>query len=369
MARRRQHREMLGEELRLLYVAMTRARDRLILTGSVVETRFDKLRTMNGEVDLEALLSARSYSDWLALWFSSRSPGTGLGGNGKIGSLQWAFHDDTKLIDAGDNVALPESVAELLSAEPGELQRLEQRLARQYSFTSATRQPAKMSVSALRRSALEAEDDLAEDMGSKLEVRGNRQAIKLRVAPSAFRAPLSSADIGTVHHTFLQLVSLEQVGSRTELRQEARRMQEENALSAEEVALLDFDGLAAFWASDLGGKVRAQAQFVQRELPFTARFSAAEILAITGKPPEPNLEEEFVVVQGVADLAVVRPEEVWLIDFKSDRIGKDELTGKIRAYAPQLSLYAQALTRIYRRPVSECWLYFLARREAVRVEV
>ena len=126
--------------------------------------------------------------------------------------------------------------------------------------------------------------------------------------------------------------------------------------------------MAAFWDSELGRRIRDQAQFVQRELPFTARFSAEELLALTGEAPGRNLTDEFIVVQGVADLAVVRPEGIWLVDFKSDRFGKTELAGKIRAYAPQLKLYAHALSRIYGRPVSECWLYFIARREAVEVQ-
>ena len=123
IARQRQRRELRGEELRLLYVAMTRARDRLILVGGVAESRFDKLRHRDGELDADTLVSARSYADWVALWFaasplsnplSSRSSASdafakefdkGLdkeeegASSGVIGSLQWAFYDDAKLLE------------------------------------------------------------------------------------------------------------------------------------------------------------------------------------------------------------------------------------------------------------------------------
>ena len=79
------------------------------------------------------------------------------------------------------------------------------------------------------------------------------------------------------------------------------------------------------------------------------------------------MKDEFVVVQGVADLAVIGEKEIWLVDFKTDEVRQDSLAGHVKKYEPQLRLYAQALERIYRKPVAQSWLYFLALREAVPV--
>jgi len=65
---------------------------------------------------------------------------------------------------------------------------------------------------------------------------------------------------------------------------------------------------------------------------------------------------------------VLAPTEIWVIDFKTDAVVEAELSAKTREYAPQLRLYAEALQRIYDRPVTEMWLYFLKLRRAVRVE-
>ena len=75
---------------------------------------------------------------------------------------------------------------------------------------------------------------------------------------------------------------------------------------------------------------RAGGQF-RRELAFTASFSPAELAEITGAKQKPGLEDEFVVVQGVADLVVLLPEEIWLVDFKTDEIRADELPDKTEA--------------------------------------
>ena len=61
------------------------------------------------------------------------------------------------------------------------------------------------------------------------------------------------------------------------------------------------------------------------------------------------------------------PKEIWLVDFKTDELDGDDLSRKVRTYEPQLRLYGMALSRIYRRPVNELHLYFLAARRAVEV--
>jgi ATP-dependent helicase/nuclease subunit A len=70
--------------------------------------------------------------------------------------------------------------------------------------------------------------------------------------------------------------------------------------------------------------------------------------------------DDFVVVQGVVDLAVFLPEEIWLVDYKTDHFAEAELPTKLREHGLQLRLYASALERIYRKPVTRRWLHFLA---------
>ena len=133
-----------------------------------------------------------------------------------------------------------------------------------------------------------------------------------------------------------------------------------SALSA-----LDFKALAAFWQSDTGRKICANAGHVKRELPFTARFTARELEALSFKVQEEGMDEEFVLVQGVADLVVILKDEIWLLDFKTDNVNSKELEAKRKQYEPQLKLYSLALSRIYGRPVTNCWLHFLSCNKTV----
>jgi ATP-dependent exoDNAse (exonuclease V) beta subunit len=73
------------------------------------------------------------------------------------------------------------------------------------------------------------------------------------------------------------------------------------------------------------------------------------------------------VVQGVVDLAVLLPDEIWLVDFKTDEFRADELAEKTKTYTPQLRLYAAALEKIFARKVTLRALHFLAARHTEKI--
>jgi ATP-dependent helicase/nuclease subunit A len=389
LAQQHQRREQWGEELRLLYVATTRARDTLILTGAVTEKKWESLWLKPEAITTQAIVAAKSYADWLGLWFAQYAGGTKTTvTEGDLPQLRWRIADDAELRDdsicrsRGDEAQTKDpsetphvvSYKNTIELDAATAERLRAVLSWQYPFAAATQRAAKSSVTALRRQAAEELDDEAEHV-FRLQFPAKRLArISLRQAtarqapaPPARNPKLSAAATGTAHHKFLQFVALENAGDVAALKSEANRLEREKILSADERAALALEDIAAFWNSEPGRKIRAQAANVRRELAFTARFSPAELAAITGAKSEPGLEDEFVVVQGVADLVVLLPKEIWLADFKTDEIAADELPEKKRLYAPQLKLYAQALEKIYSRPVTERWLHFLAARKMVEI--
>src|SRR5207245_6823345 len=117
---------------------------------------------------------------------------------------------------------------------------------------------------------------------------------------------------------FLQFLDLEMSGHPNFIRQEAQRLQRAGVLSEAERQALDLAALSTFWESEIGRRIRAQAGQVHRELAFTARFSPADLAALNLGVDAAALPDEFLVVQGVADLAVILPDEIWLLDFKTD---------------------------------------------------
>jgi ATP-dependent helicase/nuclease subunit A len=351
LAQRHQRREQWGEELRLLYVALTRARDTLILAAAVSERKWESLWQQPGPITTRAIVAASSYADWLGLWFAQNTKGAMEGATAGVRPhLRWRLAADAELADGS---AVEAAEKQLPPLNDQILRQLRETLMWEYNFDAATRRVAKSSVTALRRQAADEADDEAEQV-FRLPFSAKRPA------PSARTPNLSAADAGRAHHQFLQFFALEKAGDLETLTAESERLARENILSAAGRAALDLEGIAAFWDSEAGRRIRAQAANVRRELAFTARFSPAELEAVTGVKSAPGLEDEFVVVQGVADLVVLLPGEIWLLDFKTDEIRRSGLADKIKAYTPQLNLYARALEKIYSRPVTARWLHFLA---------
>ena len=371
LAQRRQKRELRGEELRLLYVALTRARDNLILTATLPEKKWEALFENSGAVTTREIAAAKSFMDWLALWFGVQCSMLNVecSTQGELENLRWRICEDEELnkLPIADCRLPIEAKSEFVGATPGNLRGI---LDWKYPHESATRRKAKSSVTELRRAAAESDgeaEQLFQIPNSKFQKRRatRTNAVSAQNRQSAIgNRKLTAAEIGAAHHTFLQHVALEKTG---EPAAEADRLARENYLSPDERAALDLKALAQFWDSPLGEKIRAHAANVRRELPFTARFSPAELAEIIGGETVAGLENEFVVVQGVADLAVLLPAEIWLVDFKTDDVGTDGLPEKIKTYAPQLKLYAAALEKIFNRKVTRRALHFLTAKKTVEI--
>jgi len=335
-------------------VAMTRARDTLLLTA------FDGGRRgaapwpsgVTGELVERELLSARSYWDWLRLWLGTvTQPGEWTSEtSGQNALLSWRRVASADL--SGPGTALDITSVDPSGVPSFDLEGLRARLAWRNPWPAAATEAAKSNVTVLRRRA---KDDDAEA----------RVLFRARHAPTV---GLSAADIGSAHHTFLQYVSLERTGSLLDLRNEAERLSHNGHLSRAEVDALNYEALLRFWLSPAGRRVvRASAQ-VHRELPFTARFTAAELRAMR-IPAADAAPDDFIVVQGVIDLAVIRDEGILLLDFKTDVFRPDALGEKRREYEPQLRLYASALAQIYGLPVTEAALHFLSMGQTLPISV
>jgi ATP-dependent helicase/nuclease subunit A len=359
LARRRQCRELLGEELRLFYVATTRACDLLILVGTANQSSIEQ-RWQPGPIDpipLPRLLSAQSCLDWLGAWLPAATGHSTWIGSGHCPWLRWNVAPNRSVIPSAEAATpslhaskVPTAVSCLSSPQL-------ERLAWRYPHPWAISTPAKASVSTLRRRSLELHDE-AWPMIPMVNSSGDG---------------MSGADRGTAHHRFLERLPLDQPLDQKSLQAQAEALGNTGILTAAEIAVLDYEAIAAFWLSAVGTSIRQESASVQRELTFTARFSLAELRALdllNQADPEstPALEAEWLVVQGVVDLAVVRPSEIWILDFKTDRISSTDLAGKVEAYRPQLRLYARALARIYRRPVRNRWLHFLPLRQTLTID-
>ena len=342
LAQKRQRLQLLGEEIRLLYVAFTRATERLILSGtSTVKSIEGKWPSMisPGSVDVGR---ARSALDWIGAWavnFLGQSEWTE---KGEKDFLQWDVYSEQSA-NARESLALA-SKRETTNSIPTislDLDAMRWKYPQLESIAIA----AKTSVSKLSERLLAG---LNED--KDVEAQQLWQ----------FREPLSEfADarlLGNAHHRFLEIASLAEELDSDYLRAQAATLCKSGMLTDEEVIALDFEAMAEFWRAPAGQMILRHPKEIHRELPFAFRFSASDL---PGAAKPQDLADEFVIIQGAVDLAVILPSEIWVLDFKTDSLQLSEIVERVNLYRPQMELYSKALASIYRRPVTRAWLHFL----------
>ena len=130
---------------------------------------------------------------------------------------------------------------------------------------------------------------------------------------------------------------------------ELQRLMDEGLLTREQGDWIDCSKIATFFTSELGRKLRCAGKVI-REFKFS--------ILDDGVHYDPALEGEKVLLQGVVDCAMIEDDGITVIDFKTDYVTADTISNRARHYAPQVEAYAQALERIYQKPVKEAVLYF-----------
>ncbi len=353
LAQKRQRRECLGEELRLLYVAFTRPVDHLLLIGTtsekaVTETWPEAADSMGaGPLPVGEIEEARNPLDWLGPVIVAES------GGGWNPVDQGQGEDHVWRIWRQPPAVVPVAgIVPAFEAMPDEAPA-------PYPFATATLESAKVTVTGLRkRLAAEAAGDSASFDSWTTHVP----------RPATEPDDVSAVERGLVHHRFLEHVDPACAVDVAGVAAEVQRLRIAGRFTDAEAALLDVGALARFWTSPLGERIRAAGKGLRREIPFTMRLDAADLRRL-GLGSAGSLDDaEFVVAQGVVDLAVLEADGLWLLDYKTDRVTPGAATqAKVTAYRPQLQVYALALGRIYGRKVTGCWLHFLTTGESVEI--
>lgn len=364
--------EGTAEEERILYVAMTRARDQLILTGHSSHIDRDWQRWTSHLNPAQA----KSYFDWVmpaALApFGAKADADYARPGAAWQNAVWQVRI-AKAVPAGTvEEGAYDGEPRLEALRRGDLTGtpvpswLDEQLSWQYAYPQAVRTAAKFSVSEVKRRYQELHSDELQDEAA-LSVPA---AAVIPPAPGeddAFaalppwlageEAAVSGAQRGTALHKALQYITPAADQTTATLRREIDAFVRQGLLSREEAKLVYVPVLAAFCQSDIGRRM-AESPELHREYPFT--------VLLAGGDPLPETETgEQILIQGVID-CLFREDDAWiLVDYKSDRL--ETADAFRRRYAVQLALYKRAVEQITHRPVEETYIYSLHLQQEIRL--
>lgn len=403
---------MKAEEQRILYVALTRARDKLFLTG-YINKEIKKEKGVGAHIKHAALTQAQalgadlikagnSYLHWLLIAFARHLDGGAplrkiieLEGETNFDLLdrqcqvKVEIHDGSLYGDLDYKADVDETTINTVRAlgkvnDVALPEEIVQRFAFTYPNLVAAKTTAKISVSELKRrfaerdaEAVSATDvsmqqkpviscDITEDMTGENAILDTSipTISETELADSVFgRKPMAIADAeeivtgaqwGTLMHEAMQWLPVKKYTQKS-MTAMLDSLQAEGKFSDEERSLLSDRSLYGFFNSDLGRRLIASER-VERELPFSMLFDGNRVY--------PDVEKgERLFLQGIIDTAFVEDGQWVLVDYKTDRVKSgDEL---IRRYKIQMDLYKEALERLTNMPVKASYIYSFRLHEAV----
>lgn len=358
---RQLEREMMAEELRLLYVAMTRAREKLVLVCSLTGGARD-LQRMAGDagcpVEPQALLGMQAVSQWVLLPVLARPDADALRRAagveipvtaedcGPEWDIRW-INGSGLAVEPPPCGAPPEEEADE-DAGPG----LEERLLWQYPFAGDVEIPSKLTATQLKGRDLDGEA-AEETPQPPRPVRFGRPRF------ASEEMGLTPAQRGTALHLVMQFIDFSRTETVEQVAGEIRRLVERQMITPQQGEAVRPEKLTAFFSSAIGREVRAS-ETLHREFKFSILVPAAGYYARASRGEE-------VLLQGVVDCWFETPEGITVLDFKTDRVDERTVGDRAEEYRPQLAAYSRALEEVTGRQVCRRVLWFFALDRAEEV--
>ena len=343
-------REMKAEELRLLYVAMTRAKDKLILTLCLANAE----RTLNGlreyagpHPDPRALLQRDSVGEWLLLPVLARDDAEELWTAGPpeeriVPPDRWDIRLctlDSAGLSSGPAVQPPVSEKERAETDLNWL-------TWRYPHQQLVDLPSKVTATQMKGRLLDAE--AAEE--TRAEVSGEDRFERPRFEQR--ERGLTSAQRGSAMHSVMEHIDLDRAADAESVAREIERLVQGSWLTRQQGDAVNPAQIAGFWDSDMGRAARS-APNLRREFKFSVLMPASRY-----QPGVP--ETETMLLQGVVDCCFETAEGLTVIDFKTDRVTSETVAERAEGYRGQIELYSQALTELTGKQVVTKMLWFFA---------
>lgn len=350
--------ESLGEELRVLYVAFTRAKEKLIITGCIKdEEMLQQIREIycgsnRKELNFKERAEAKTFLEWIL-------PAAAASGSwDKVSYVTpWSMLEDEAAHQITEHVSLSQRVQQAEEVSDTLYEKIKEQLSYQYPHPDAIHLVTKYSVSELKHRAMrELAAKEEEDVTPKFLEEVSTPYVpafmegKAEVNQGALR--------GTAMHRLMECYDFTKMPDRSDefaenIKKQLTGLVQMGKVSEDMQKLIRIPSVELFLKSQLAPRMKAAAMRddLFREKPF-----------VMGNH---EMEEEMVLIQGIIDVFWVEEDGIVLLDYKTDRV--DSATRLRDMYKEQLDLYAEALERIFPLPVKEKYLYSFRLNQAIEV--
>ena len=354
-------REAKAEELRVLYVAMTRAKEKLVMVHTQANAGgrvADLMALSDCPVLPEAVDSGKCMGDWIMLPLLQRSEAGALRAFAGQNSEGRFFAEETPwtvCVHDGLQFAAPvqqsDAAAEERAPQREELPADFAALSYRYPYAEQTAFPAKLTATQLKGRAIDEEISENTTLPPRL-----RNLCKPKFL--AGKTALTGAERGTALHLVMQDLDFFCEPNEQSVREQIEKLRAQRKLTDEQANAVDVRAIVRFLRSDLAARIRKSKQ-VEREYRFSLLRPVRDFSSLDA--------DDSVLLQGVVDCFFEEDGELVVVDFKTDHVSRAQLDERAEHYRPQLEAYSMALTRVMGKKVKEKVLYFFSAGEEVRL--
>ena len=376
--------ETLSEEERILYVALTRAKEKLIITGrskDLAKALQEKERNLSiypitddFKIDSKLIKNSKSYLDWLEYVYLFHL-GKSISLKGKLLELddiitlktfnKQDLIKELQMQDAEEEKNVEEIIKKEILEDKANLSELKQILEWQYKYGVDTKLPTKTSVSKLKQekvnnllsinSKTNWEETEENQSSAVQEKNDNLKYINLEKLENTDTSNITAAKKGTLVHMCIQKLDEKKDYQLKDVEQLIQTLVEKEIITELEAKAIDIDLIYSYTQSELFKELK-QAKEVHKEQPFYINIPAKEIF----EEAKEFDSEKNILVQGIIDLYYIdKQDKIHLIDFKTDYVPKGKEKQIAEKYKLQIAIYSKALEQALGRPTDTAQIYFL----------
>jgi len=347
--------ESLSEEMRILYVAFTRAKEKLIITGAVkdIAKSTNRWKSSSGantqKIPEFDVLRGRSFLDWICTALMRDNEGKPAEKLESVEGWDIRFWNREEVLrgavveEHGKEELIDE--AALSSAEANMQDEIIKRLEWKHPYSAYEKLPVKVTVTELKRYFdTEAADEF-----------------RIQAAPGIRKRPrfleetsgMTAAERGSLMHFVLQHMDFGGEVSEAGIKRQLEDMIRMELLTEVQARNVNINGIIEFLNSNLGRRM-IKAGRLYREMPFTMEVECSEVF---GSLAGCGHEGETVVLQGIIDCWFEEGGKLVLVDYKTDYVPEGEVSKIKEKYRTQIEYYARALSQITGKEVSGKYIY------------
>lgn len=357
---RRSNLENMGEELRILYVAMTRAKEKLIITAGdkYIDNKLEKWGGIpaGGALPFTTLSAASSYMDWI-LMASNGAKNTIDVKNVPVNDL---LVEEAKNQEEKARVYL--ELEQLRKVQPEKIPGL---IGVKYPYEADLTLHAKMSVSELKEQGQFVDDAESAFLIKDVREKEDSEIIdKMSDTASEEKARIKRAsDRGTAYHRALELIRFAEISGYDDIVKELDRISEEKRMQETAINMVYPGVLTKFFHSDIAARMK------QADRNGKLRKESQFVVGIPAREMDKADSDELILLQGIIDAWFEEDDGLVLVDYKTDRVKEGGEKILLDRYQIQLFYYAKALAQISGKKVKEAVIYSLTLQKEIEVPI